>query len=92
MKVHLAQYIDVGGVQGVGLPIGGQKAGAGESKTAAGSFTALTADAKLIRVTTDTAIHFRRAAGADATDEMIPANGVEYFPVAGLEVCSFITA
>jgi streptogramin lyase len=59
----------------------------------AGAFAALPDETKIVRVATDTAIHFKAdGSGAANTDPMLPANSVEYFGVGEGATPSFIAA
>lgn len=73
------------------LPLGEGRI-ACEAKTAAGSFAALNARTRLIRVATDTALRMDILGGTtDTADELIPA-GVEYFSVHGGETLTIALA
>lgn len=94
MKVNVIAYASLGKVEGIDVPMGRSKTG-GETRTSDGDFAAISTDARLIRVATDTTVYFKRdKAGASATntDLLIPANTVEFFPVAGGETPTVTTA
>lgn len=63
-----------------------------QSRTAAGAFTALSARTRFIRIATDTAIQMDITGSATSgTDELFPANSVEYIAVKGGETLTFAT-
>jgi hypothetical protein len=87
MKVSITQFralaVDANGNV---MPLGRDRI-ACEVRTAVGAFAALNADAEFIRVATDTAMQMDITGGAtDATDELFPANSVEFLAVHGGEV------
>ncbi len=94
MKVVLTQYRQLpSDTDGNDLPVAGTKITAGELRTTDGSFAALVDECRIIRIATDTAIHVKlTGAGAANTDEMMPANTVEFFGIAEGSVVSILTA
>jgi hypothetical protein len=67
------------------LPLGKGRI-ACQVRTSMGSFSALSANTKIIRVATDTTIRMDIAGGStDTSDELFPANSVEYLAVNGGE-------
>lgn len=64
-----------------------------EARTSAGSFTALDARTKFVRIATDTGIQMDIAGGTTTSaDELFPAGSVEYLGVSGGEAFSIIVA
>lgn len=62
------------------MPIGGERL-VSEKRTTVGAFAALNADARIVRVASDTAIEVVIGGKSD----YLPANQPEYFSVNGLE-------
>lgn len=92
MKVSITQFRDLA-VDALGnvLPMGRDRLGC-EVRTAAGAFAALSADCKFVRLATDTAIQMDIAGGAtDATDELFPANSVEFLAINGASGAKVLT-
>lgn len=86
MKVSITQFrrmaVDANGVI---MPMGKDRISC-EVRTAVGAFAPLNVDCKLIRVATDTLMQMDIAGGGtDATDEVFPANSVEFLAVNGGE-------
>ncbi len=94
MKVVLTQYRQLpSDTDSNDLPVAGTKMTAGLKRTTDGDFTALVDECRFIRIATDTAIHVKlNGTGAADTDEMMPANSVEFFGAAEGSIVSILTA
>lgn len=93
MKVSITEFRDCA-YDGLGnaLPLGRNRT-ACQVITAAGAASALSDDTRFVRIATDTAIHIDIAGGATgATDELFPANIVEYLAVNGGETFTIAAA
>jgi len=89
MIVHVTQYRGLATIDGVKAPIGTVRLGR-QGRSTAGAFTALDADCNIIRVVTDTAIHFDRAGSADTNSELVLSEA--WFETVGGEEPDFIAA
>lgn len=94
MIVTISQYRDLPLVDGRPVQIGSIPIGK-NVYTAAGSSAAFNAQARVIRVATDTAIHLNHSCDGQAattSDDFMPAGSVEYFIVRGGADVAFILA
>lgn len=92
MLVTITEYARIAqDANGNPLYLGKDRIGC-QARTSVGAFTALNADTSFVRIATDTAIQMDVAGGTtSSTDELFPANGVEYLAVNGGETLTIAT-
>ena len=93
MKVSLSEFAALAkDADGAPLPLGKNRL-ACQVLTGAGAASALNTKTRFVRLATDTAIQVDITGGAtDATDELFPANSVEFIAVHGGEVLTVAAA
>lgn len=91
MKVSVSYYRTAKVVDGQLVQLVGEKMSS-EVLTANGSFAAAPDEARIVRIATDTAIHFDVGGAVTAADDLLPANSVDYLGVHEGQVIAILTA